>query len=167
MDAWIYVVLLGVFIIIIAWVKSKNDKAPNQQLELILDQFIDDMEEENKKWMARLEEMRADWEKETSHLRERIIQLESFIVQATPAQTLIEKSDEIAAGKMDAIQGSPDNNYEKNQVPEIDLGFEHRYKEIFTWVKKGKSVPYIAKKTGMNHGEIELILQLAKQGEGL
>jgi hypothetical protein len=165
MDAWIYVVLLGGFIICMAWMKpQKKDQSSNQQLELILDQFIEDMEEENKKWVARLEEMRSNWEKETSHLKERLALLEALAAHAGPTQTFIQKPDEIAVGKMDAV---PEEAVQENiEEPKIHLNLEQRYKEVFEWVKKGKSVPYIAKKTGMNHGEIELILQLAKQGEG-
>jgi hypothetical protein len=44
-------------------------------------------------------------------------------------------------------------------------GIRNRYRELFAWHDAGKSVEYIAKKSGMNKGEVMLILQLAKREE--
>ncbi|WP_127580664.1 hypothetical protein [Paenibacillus koleovorans] len=43
------------------------------------------------------------------------------------------------------------------------INIRNRYAELFQLEKQGKSVDYIAKKLGMNKGEVMLILQLAKQ----
>jgi hypothetical protein len=44
-------------------------------------------------------------------------------------------------------------------------GIRGRYRELFALYDAGKSVDYIAKKSGMNKGEVMLILQLAKREE--
>jgi predicted nuclease with TOPRIM domain len=154
MDAWIYVVLLGAFIMIWAWLKpNKTDKSSVYEVEAILDQFIADMEEENKKWMHRLDELSTEWKKEKNTLEQRLAILESTV----SSQALL-----LTAKSIDYKKSPVEEKEEIFDTPRLDL--EDRYKEIFDWVKKGKSVSFIAQKTGMNHGEIELILQLAKQG---
>jgi hypothetical protein len=159
MDAWIYVVLLGLLIISFAWLKPKKDEgATIGQIELILDQFIDDMEAENKKWLLRLEEQRNEWKKENSLLRERIVQLEAKLsIISTQAISKQQEVSEVASTVTEDVQPAT-----VEEPPSLEL--QNRYKPIFDLVKTGKSVSFIAKQTGMNHGEIELILQLAKQG---
>ncbi|MNG03181.1 hypothetical protein D3C84_862490 [compost metagenome] len=41
-----------------------------------------------------------------------------------------------------------------------------RYVELFELYDQGKSIEAVARKLGMNKGEIQLIIQLAKQEEG-
>ncbi|WP_042160514.1 DUF6115 domain-containing protein [Paenibacillus gorillae] len=43
---------------------------------------------------------------------------------------------------------------------------QSRYAELLELYSQGKSIELIAKKLGMNKGEVQLILQLAKQEEG-
>ncbi|MBP1155979.1 hypothetical protein [Paenibacillus sp. PvR098] len=45
------------------------------------------------------------------------------------------------------------------------MNMKERYSELFELYQQGKSTDYIAKKLGKNKGEINLILQLAKQEE--
>jgi DNA-binding NarL/FixJ family response regulator len=47
------------------------------------------------------------------------------------------------------------------------MNIRERYKEVFDLQRQGKSMDYIAKKMSMNKGELQLILQLAKQEESL
>jgi hypothetical protein len=43
------------------------------------------------------------------------------------------------------------------------MNIRYRYMELFALEKQGKSIDHIAKKLGMNKGEVMLIIQLAKQ----
>jgi hypothetical protein len=45
------------------------------------------------------------------------------------------------------------------------LSMKSRYKELFSLHDQGKGVEAIAKKLGMNKGEVILILQLSRQEE--
>jgi len=69
-----------------------------------------------------------------------------------------------AARDADAGDG-PGGGDEARAVPVPGRGIRSRYPELFAWHDAGKSVEYIAKKTGMNKGEVMLILQLAKREE--
>ncbi|RRJ65383.1 hypothetical protein EHV15_22550 [Paenibacillus oralis] len=53
-------------------------------------------------------------------------------------------------------------------VPETEDNADHvrgRYPELFDLYEKGKSIDMIAKSTGLQRGEVQLILQLAKKEE--
>ncbi|MGZ7444435.1 hypothetical protein [Paenibacillus sp. TH7-28] len=54
------------------------------------------------------------------------------------------------------------------EVPETEDNTDHvrsRYPELFDLYEKGKSIDMIAKSTGLQRGEVQLILQLAKKEE--
>jgi hypothetical protein len=44
-------------------------------------------------------------------------------------------------------------------------GIRERYAELFQLYDQNKSIDYIARKLGMNKGEVGLILELARQEE--
>lgn len=54
---------------------------------------------------------------------------------------------------------------EQPDRPVAPMNMKQRYAELFQLYELGKSMDFIAKKLGMNKGEISLILQLAKQEE--
>lgn len=167
MDPWVYVVLLGAFVLIFAWIRPKNkDTSSLQEMELILDQFVDDLEKDLVKRddrLDRLENQLGKWEKEKAELETRIALLETKIregrVQAS--SDLPKSMDEPSPFAEPVLTQTPTPPLKEDAALEL----EKRYRDIFEWAEKGKPVSYIAKKTGMNHGEIELILQLSKQGE--
>ncbi|MDF2924695.1 MAG: hypothetical protein K0R57_3609 [Paenibacillaceae bacterium] len=63
----------------------------------------------------------------------------------------------------------PERTLEEETVsapePAPVLTIRSRYEELFQLYEDGKSVEYIAKKTGLNKGEVSLIIQLAQQEE--
>ncbi len=54
---------------------------------------------------------------------------------------------------------------EQPNEPVALMNIKQRYAELFELYELGKSMDFIAKKLGMNKGEISLILLLAKQEE--
>ncbi|SDC87123.1 hypothetical protein SAMN02799630_01571 [Paenibacillus sp. UNCCL117] len=58
--------------------------------------------------------------------------------------------------------GKPEPDGERAPAP---MSIRNRYAELFLLHDHGKSIESIAKKLGMNKGEVALILQLAKQEE--
>jgi hypothetical protein len=69
----------------------------------------------------------------------------------------------VAARGSDGIADLPVEANEP-EVEEIKTITE-RYAELFDLYRQGKSIEFIAKKIGMNKGEVILIIDLAKQGE--
>lgn len=150
MDPWVYVVLLGISVIAYSWMRPKSTSVDaSEGIITTLDQFVQDMSDENQKILNQLAKQKEDWMREKQDLIERIHRLETKMAEW--------KNNP----KMEVL--SSDKPLETAETND-QFRLQERYQELFNLYAKGKSVPYIAKKTGMNHGEIELILQLSKQG---
>ncbi|WFA20365.1 hypothetical protein ERY13_25585 [Paenibacillus mucilaginosus] len=65
--------------------------------------------------------------------------------------------------ELQALQ--PDGGEAAPEPPPAPKNIKDRYEELFRLYEQGKSTDAIAKKLGLNKGEIHLILQLAKQEE--
>jgi DNA-binding NarL/FixJ family response regulator len=180
-DAWLYIVLLGAAIWGYAWLLPKtavSSSAPAdlmKEIEEAMDHFSAEMEEENKQVMNVVTSMKTDHAAQVRTLMDRILYLESH------SRGLTEKVSELAVAM-------PVSNYppmiQQNPIPAVPvpsgsesaivteepvqtpgLQIRKRYSELFQLVEQGKSIDYIAKKLGMNKGEVMLIMQLSKQEE--
>lgn len=80
----------------------------------------------------------------------------SRIPIANPAQSVQVTSSELAAASKESIVEEPIYT---------GLSMKSRYSELFSLHEQGKGVEAIARKLGMNKGEVSLILQLARQEE--
>jgi hypothetical protein len=169
MEAWVYVVLLGAFIVAMAWIRPKNTPAAGDsesRLEQILDAFMVDMENENQKWHRELESIRDQSDRQIRLLQDQVHQLEAQLKSASLTATPMGKGAELNTEAHQTVRAVPtDKPILKEEPPEAGGKLENRYEEIFKLAGKGKTVHFISKKTGYPHGEVELILQLAKQGD--
>jgi DNA-binding NarL/FixJ family response regulator len=76
---------------------------------------------------------------------------------SSSASPVAQPVQNIQAVEMEAVKLSN----EAKQLNKIQV----RYSELFQLYGQGKSIEVISKKLGMNKGEVQLIIQLAKQEE--
>jgi len=74
----------------------------------------------------------------------------------------------ISNGKLEASEAPVSDPSPEHRTPVVEsapqaLSVKARYPELFRLYNEGKSVDSIAKRLGMNNGEVSLILRLAKQ----
>ncbi|MDF2815210.1 MAG: hypothetical protein K0Q81_1410, partial [Paenibacillus sp.] len=67
------------------------------------------------------------------------------------------------SGELDHVQSASEVMAPDKPLKHEGMNIRYRYTELFALEKQGKSIDHIAKKLGMNKGEVMLIIQLAKQ----
>lgn len=183
MDAWLYILLLGIGIVIYAYLLPKPNSRNGEtdmikEIEEMFGDFSADLEEENKQLIQMIAKMKTEYELHLAKLTGRIesleqqnshlsIQLEQFsrnqLQNAAKEQAAIKADIESEAGSFtDTAHNSASDSFPPaTNSPNL----RERYKDLFNLYDQGKSTEQIAKKLGMNKGEVLLILQLAKQEE--
>lgn len=218
MEQWVYVVLLGIAVMVLAMIRQnrgdKADGASIAEFEEALDRFADVMDEDNRQLLETVGGWRRELEAELNRLRGRVDMLErqlargaaAAVPEAPPAEpaapagpdagaeaeaaarnaggeapgagSLPDAADRRAPGAGDRRPDAPPAREDAatsgpagepgggtKTGPAQERGIRSRYPGLFALHDAGKSVEYIAKKTGMNKGEVMLILQLAKREE--
>lgn len=117
-----------------------------------------------------LEKQGLQWQEEIHRLHFLLEQLQSqqlasMIRPSDPS--LIHSETMISTPLMDSepSEDAAIPESQELQTSVVLMNIKDRYKELFSLFDQGKSTEYIAKKLGMNKGEINLIIQLAKQEE--
>lgn len=175
--------------------RSKEEgTAVVKEVEATLEQYMADIEKENDQLIDLIAQLKQEWsakqlglQEQVSELRERLVKVEqqnhrlleeraslneqdnqrSILIAAdSQAEELIEPSQKAAQTEAAVIDS-------RNASPELTESYEEpsnsimeRYSELFELYHQGKSIDTIGKAIGMHRGEVQLILQLAKQ-EGL
>ncbi|MFD0587556.1 helix-turn-helix domain-containing protein [Paenibacillus sp. GCM10027627] len=185
------VVIVGAFVM----PRKKEESAPASQsvrnMETALDQFMENMEKDNEQLLELVSSSQKAAKEEAEAKDKRILSLEQrceqleMLVQASAealdsrmaqAQT-VEESVKIvtnassngvelySAEKIvsDSLKESAADYAEP--VKERGLSLQDRYETLFQLYREGKSIEAIAKKLGMNKGEVQLIIGLSKQEE--
>lgn len=194
MDPWVYVVLLGIAVMVYAILLPNRNTGKEQQaigeIEEVLDQFADVMEEDNRELLDTVNGWRRELEADLNRLNGRLDALAERVGERSePRPDEAERHHATAAAAEPATAGvvetparpvKPDPAADdaapasglaavKDAASGSDAvaatGMRGRYPQLFAWHDAGKSVEYIAKKSGMNKGEVMLILQLAKREE--
>ena len=160
MGPWLYVVLLGACIMLYARLKPGGETARTAgigEIEQTLEQFALELEEDNRQIMEAATGMRSKLEAEIMKLAGRLDALEKQMhVYAQALSAMQSARQGKAAAHVDG---------ERTELQPEPADMKSRYPEIFQYYEQGKSIEYIAKKTGMNKGEVELIIHLSKQEE--
>ncbi|MGG6311149.1 hypothetical protein [Paenibacillus macerans] len=167
---------------------SKTDTA--RDLEATLEQYMSEIEKENEELIALVSQMKQDFSTKQLAQQEQITELRQRLGEAE----ISARQSESRLGSLEALIGEKsmltvaaervlptDSAVEKQTVePELvvlegdpqpteqESDQEHvrdRYPELFEWYDKGKSIDMIAKAVGLQRGEVQLILQLAKKEE--
>lgn len=175
-DPWQLIVLLGAVTAAAALLMprrkagSGNDEASAVQLQTALEQFMETMEADNRGIAESIAGMREKVREENAGRDERIAALER---RAAELEQMLNRTERRLAERIDglarAFPGDPASAAEVRSAEPGEKRSEptirSRYAELFALHDQGKSVEAIAKQTGMNKGEVMLILQLAQREE--
>ncbi|BBH20845.1 hypothetical protein Back11_21900 [Paenibacillus baekrokdamisoli] len=193
MEAWQTIMLLGAIAIVCSAVlprSKKSDRDLNNQsvtvrnMETALEQFMENLESDNRQMVELVTKSQQETQSQTmkregrmNELEKRCAELELLLSEqkkmsvasaanqtAELTATLITEKTQAQVPVMEqnpAVEGS----YEENSPTEAISTIRSRYSELFALHSNGKSVEAIAKKLGINKGEVQLILQLSKQEE--
>lgn len=187
MQPWQYIALLGAVIAVTAVILPKNKNSSNhanhdvnkqiEQMELSFEQFMDNMEKEHddlvKMLSSSLQNMKeedrlksdqiARLEKKCADLEEHISSLSHENVALNTKVSMLSTSSTVTASTH--VESPVTDESEATEATIDENSIHYRYIELFDMYQSGKSVEAIAKKLGKNKGEVQLILQLAKQEE--
>ncbi|WP_282941848.1 hypothetical protein [Paenibacillus sp. RC67] len=188
---WVYIVLVGLVFIVYATLvpkvsTSSSKAAPSiNEIEQTMEHFAGELEEQNEALIRQLADIKKDNEVHHARLSSRIEALEyqfahsnqEFLKLGLAYEELQKKLDqrmdtgisgfrESAAAQQEDMQDQTTEDAEI-QHEESGMNIRSRYAELFELYEQGKSIDSIAKKMNMNKGEVNLILQLARQEEQL
>lgn len=183
MDPWQLIVLLGAVTAAAAFLLprrnagSRPDEASAVQLQTALEQFMETMEADNREiaesiagMQKRNREENADRDERIAALERRAAELEELVSRTE--RRLEERIEGLRPGApaepapaVDAQAAETETEGGEEQQDRDESTIRSRYAELFALHDQGKSVDAIARQTGMNKGEVMLILQLAKQEE--
>jgi hypothetical protein len=186
---WVYIVLLGLVLIVYAKIVPKSNSSKGQQnpsiheIEEMMEHFTAELEEQNNALIQLMAETKRDYELQTAKLAGRIEMLDKQSGQAAQQMAKLEiaygelqkqaaKTGETQAAALSdipfaAVELSAAKAPETELEIPVAMNMKIRYSELFAMYDQGKSTDYIAKKLSMNKGEVNLIIQLAKQEERL
>jgi hypothetical protein len=187
MQPWVYIVLLGLVLLIYARLMPKKEAKLSanwtKELEETMEHFASDMEEQNEALVRLFTDTKKDYEMHLAKLSGRVEALEKqnvILSQEINRLQQLQSMQHIHAAQpepqspspsaaAEAMQTKPAGNAEqaKEPVPAAPslMNIKERYPDLFRLYEQGKSTEAIAKKLGMNKGEVSLILQLSKQEE--
>lgn len=182
-----YVVLFGLVILVFSSIlprTSSGAKGPAspevmKDMEETMEGFLAELEEDNQKLMESIASMKQEHEKALHKLSARLENVEgrlneqrqeiNRLAARQEAEQLERMKEPVAALTKPASKHAHTETYQESapipaevEVP-APLTIKSRYQELFQMYAEGKSVEYIAKKTGMNKGEVSLIIQLSEQ----
>lgn len=163
-------------------------------IEVTLEQYMSEIEKENDELIDLVAQMKQDFtSKQLAHqeqiveLRQRIIEVEQAprqvlnnttavleqtnivdVAQPVSPSVSVEEAGSLAPSFEDTqaavlmVEASENSEVMETKASE---SVRDRYPELFDLYEKGKSIDMIAKTIGIQRGEIQLILQLAKREE--
>ncbi|MEK3943093.1 hypothetical protein NSQ91_19390 [Paenibacillus sp. FSL R7-0048] len=192
MQPWVYIVLVGVAAILYALLlpaRVKEGKANQQSLkdtEAALELYMADIERENEELVQLVSSIKQQSQTNHNVLQGQVNELQSQVVELQNSSLKLEArvAEEEKSLKELAVsveQGSkvkvgvnedPSLPAEMSSVsPDVKAkpisSIKLRYPRLFELHEQGKSIDSIAKTAGLQRGEVQLILQLAKQEESV
>ncbi|MDP5273467.1 DUF6115 domain-containing protein [Chengkuizengella axinellae] len=150
-------ILIGISIIIFTKFFMKDHSKQSsyseflKEVEQTVEHFSIELEDENSKLMNQIIKMKQSTHAENQQLTKRVEHLEKQLLEMKNL-----KEEELKDTKSDQKIVE-----KKNEV----LNINQRYDELMRLYQGGKSIQYISNKTGINIGEVQLIINLAMQEE--
>ncbi|WP_106766042.1 hypothetical protein [Paenibacillus faecalis] len=177
-SSWIYIVLLGIGAVLYALMlpKRQDETVTSEQVikevESTLEQYMGEIQLENEQLLDLVGQMKKEQavrqeaqQEHLSEMRQRLLAVEQQIAAAegrlSTAEALLTSLPEDAPLEQTAAAEEEADQEVPTPIPSI----KSRYSELFDMYEAGKSIDMIAKSTGMHRGEVQLIIQLAKQEE--
>lgn len=165
-----------------------------RELEATLEQYMAEIENENQELIDMVAQMKQDFvskqlaqQEQIAELRRRLGDAEAsakqcetrlallesagveraagaaFVGQEAAPQALLPQDDAAAVGEAESLTPGQTSLPKEPEPPQEQV--RDRYPELFELYGKGKSIDMIAKTMGLQRGEVQLILQLAKKEE--
>ncbi|PQP80635.1 hypothetical protein C0Q44_25695 [Paenibacillus sp. PCH8] len=193
MSPWIIIVILGACAIAYAYIMPRKNKAQEpghqlvQEMESTLEHYMTEIENDNDALIQRVSEMKGEataadqrMQSQLQELQQRLDQLEQNKrneVVASPVLHSVNMPLQTSEGlqaqvlmdsvRAEAAQQATEAVLQTSKVellPQREL-IKDRYAELFNLHAEGKSMEAISKQTGIQRGEVQLILQLAEREE--
>ncbi len=186
MDPWLTVALFGIAIFGFAWLTParRKEEFAGGGSDPAYDQLLEELETENRELLDAVTKFKHDQDETVKNLVKQIQVLErqmnemsavrrsgaiaEAVVAAEPAETPAEPPVMPSAERPNELFAAA----VAEQVPAASkavvaaaapLPIRERYAGLLAQHRSGRSVEQIAKSAGMNKGEVQLILQLAKR----
>ncbi|GFN31866.1 hypothetical protein [Paenibacillus xylaniclasticus] len=179
MAPWGYVVLLGAFIVVFGLTRPrpKQDEPSaksTMNMEIALEQFMENMESDNRELVELVKQSQEDNARQLALREKRIADLESRCadLEIKLQQSLVQAASGVNVPVVPQPETAPASAADEQHgtaavEPELNRpSIRSRYPELFELYDQGKSIEAVARKIGKNKGEVQLIIQLAKQEEG-
>jgi hypothetical protein len=174
--------MLGAAALIYAFMlpQKKVDKSSSElmikEVEATLEQYMVDIEQENDVLVEIVGQMKKDtitkqmvFEEQVSEMQQRLQRVEQQSMDYEVHIAAIKQDKALHATALVEIQSvavdvTDTTALEQSEVaPEPANSIKQRYSELFELYEQGKSIDMIGKLIGLQRGEVQLILQLAKQ----
>lgn len=192
MSPWIIIVILGACAIAYAFIMPRKDKVQQpshqlvQEMESTLEHYMTEIEQDNDALIQRVAELKGEataadhrMQSQLQELQQRLDQLEQQKVKTTELSTaeniMGQRSEGLQAQSlMDSVRAETNqqipsaSELQDNPQQEEDQkreSIKDRYTELFRLHDEGKSMDAISRQTGIQLGEVQLILQLAEREE--
>lgn len=187
MEPWIMIALLGLAFMLYAWMLPRNQNAQAadekvlSNVEATLEQYMADIEHGNDELIEIVTQIKSEHAAKNAALQEQVVELRQRVMdlerkgsepaelskqaadfiqfQERQAANLVMAEQEIAIVEEAALPAEET----ETAVPEARPSIRERYPDLFALYEQGKSVDSIVKQTGIQRGEVQLILQLAEQ----
>ncbi|MUG66732.1 hypothetical protein GNP94_12040 [Paenibacillus campinasensis] len=183
MYPWIYIVLLGVAALLYAWLLPKRQDGSGaeqgivKEVESTLETYMLEIQNENEQLVELVGQMKEDHkvkllsqQEQIKELRASMIDMERRLSESEARLQTAEAAVSAAAANYRALEEErgavegPEVLEEETSPPPVP-SIKQRYAELFDLYDQGKSIDSIAKSLGLQRGEVQVIIQLAKQEE--
>ncbi len=178
MSNWTYIVLLGAVVAVASLFLPRKQQVQatkdTQSMEVALEQFMENTELDHQELVKLVSALREEGKQQTEANKQRMAELENKCKLLEQQLVFLQqqRQNDLLAAQPSALQGQVKSApaVEEPSTAEAGLqqpvpGIQLRYPDLFDLYNQGKSIEAIAKKLSMNKGEVQLILQLAKQEE--
>ncbi len=193
LPGWIYIVLIGAVAIVYGFLlpKARNVAATAQSMATVdkvedtLEHYMAEIEKENEEIIDLVSKIKQEstakqlaLQEQLTEMRQRLIQLEQkrdpvIMPSAVPPVATMQNpaytQTQGTGTQGDALRESAARMAQQysepvvEEQPDTTERIQDRYQELFALYENGKSIDTIAKTVGLQRGEVQLILQLAKQ----
>lgn len=193
LPGWIYIVLIGAVAIVYGFLlpKARNVAATAQSMATVdkvedtLEHYMAEIEKENEEIIDLVSKIKQEstakqlaLQEQLTEMRQRLIQLEqkpdpvimpSAVPHVATMQNPAYTQTQGTGTQGDALRESAARMAQQysepvvEEQPDTTERIQDRYQELFALYENGKSIDTIAKTVGLQRGEVQLILQLAKQ----
>lgn len=187
MDPWVTVALFGIAIFGFAWLtpaRRQEDRARGGT-DPAYDQLLEELETENRELLDAVTKFKQEQDETVKKLVKQIQVLERQMNEMSaglqagsaaeaaaaaepagtpaepPARPSIERPSEPPAAEAAPVQAAAPQAV----AAAAPIPIRERYAELLAQHRNGRSIEQIAKSAGMNKGEVQLILQLARREE--